>query len=107
MTTKLQELKAISARKKELAAQQKQLKEELDATKGERVKYGKIIADCRRTVRSTKSTLRDLHASTHSAISDKDPKELENLTNAISSTSAELIHALRTIQSAQEKLEQL
>jgi uncharacterized protein (DUF3084 family) len=98
--SKLDQLKKINEKKKELAAQQKAIREELDATKDQRKESRKVQAEARKDVREQKAELRDLSAKIYEVFSSNDPEVIGKLADAIMESASELSGTIRKFADA-------
>jgi len=95
-----EKLKAITAEKKELAAKQKALREELDKGKDVRKVARGIMAQCRKDVRDQKAKVRDLCAKIYSTFSENDVEAIEELADNIMEAATEVTGTVRKFATA-------
>ena len=100
MSTKAEELRKLNAEKKALSEKQKTLRDELNATKGQRKESRATRAACRKEAREIKGRLRDLSASILPTLKGGDVETMEELADNISEASADLASAVRKFAEA-------
>tara|TARA_R110000851_G_scaffold96792_2_gene209951 strand:- start:32015 stop:32353 length:339 start_codon:yes stop_codon:yes gene_type:complete len=100
MATKQEELKSLTAQKKELADRQKAIRDELNATKDDRKESRKVQAQARKDVKGQKTALRDLTASVKETFKEGDLVAIESLADSIMETATELAATVRSFAEA-------
>ena len=101
--SKLDELKKINEQKKELAAKQKELREELDANKEQRKAARKVQAQCRKDVQGDKAEVRDLSAKVYEVFSTGDAEAVDALADSIMEAATKLSATVRAFAQAQKE----
>jgi len=107
MSSKQEELKKLTAEKKELAAKQAAIREELDKTKAERKEARTAQAAARKEVRERKSELRDLSAKVYTTFSSGDSDAINQLADDVMEAATALATTIRSFGEANETLDEL
>jgi len=105
--SKLDELKAVRARKKELREQEKELLGEVNEGKTERLAVKKEQAACRKAATSQKAELRKLTADIYKAFSNGDAGDLHKLADDLTEAGTGLAQTVRNFAKSIESLEEL
>lgn len=100
MSTKQEQLKAVNAKAKTLRAEQKVLRDEVNATKGDRKEARAAKAAARKSARKIKGDLRDLTANVLPTLKKGTVEDIENLADKIIACSSTLSAVVRKFAKA-------
>jgi hypothetical protein len=105
--SKLDKLKEVTAQKKTLSEQQRQLRDDLNSTLDDRKNARKVQARARKNVRENKAEIRSVTAKIYDHFSIGDPEAISDLADEIMEIACELSGNIRIFSEAAEVLEDL
>lgn len=107
MPTAQEELKAINAKKKELAEQAKEIREALNSTKEERKELSTAILNSKKLIKEHKTLMRETLTELNQAMKVRDCESLKDTADSLVETSTSMASHIKTLSESLDELENM